>query len=299
MATPLVTPPLLLWTGIAGVMLLAVVAGFAAGLAFAPSWQEWRLKRACRSLKRLYEATFVQIEQSEALCRQLGEFQNEVLAPAQWSRLDDVVRHLQSAWHAVAEKHRPQNVEAAGEPAPFQLEWKREPIDSATGLPDRSALEENLQQLLTMSTASRQVSGVLLVSLDKGDQLQRRFGADVAHRLEARLATVLVKASRDQDLVCRIGPGSFAVLLPCVSPLTGARVAETLRHAVRQHRFRAQEAGPEIMVTASFGFSACLPGDPPTLVLDRAGAALAKSQSCGRNQLHVHDAYHHTVCRIA
>jgi GGDEF domain-containing protein len=95
-----------------------------------------------------------------------------------------------------------------------------------------------------------------------------------------------------------MGPGAFAVLLPSVAPLAGARVAEALRSAVRQHRFRANETGPEIVVTASFGYAACLPGDPPSLVLDRAGAALAKSQACGRNQLHAHDGLHQALCRV-
>jgi diguanylate cyclase (GGDEF)-like protein len=291
-----------LWCGAAALLLCAIVAGFVAGVLCAPALQEWMRRRAARSLKKLYEVTFTQLERSEMLCRQLGAFSDDALTAAQWTRLDDLAQQLHVAWRSVADKYCPQRPQekTASESSPneFTVEWKRSSVDPATQLPDRAALEENLDHLLAASTASSRPSGVLLVALDKGDQLRKRFGVDVATLLEARLATVLIKAARNEDLVCRVGHDSFAVLLPCVSPLAGARVAESLRSAVRQHRFRATETGSEIVVTASFGYTACLPGDPLPLVFDRAGAALAKSQTCGRNQLHVHDAYHQTVCRV-
>lgn len=296
-----VVAPEWLWVGAAAVLFSAIVAGFVAGVICAPALQDWMLHRAARSIQRLYNATLAQMERSERLCRQLGEASGEAISPPQWSRLDDLAQRFQEAWKSAVERHAPpKDAASAAEAAPsgFTMEWKRTTVDAVTQLPDRASLDENLAALLSSSTAASHPSGLLLVALDKGDQLRRRFGSEVAHVLEAKLATVLIKAARDLDLVCRVGPDTFAVLLPSVSPLAGARVAEALRSAVRQHRFRASETGPEVVVTASFGYTACLPGDPPTLVLDRAGAALAKSQTCGRNQLHVHDAYHQTLCRV-
>jgi diguanylate cyclase (GGDEF)-like protein len=293
------TSPWLLWTAGCVVLLVAISASFLAGVAFAPAWHAWRIRRACRSLRRLYEVTFGQLESSERLCRQLGSFNGEALAPEQWSRLEDLSRQLQDAFHTITEKHRPgQLPDTPGTAsAEFTVEWKRGTSD-ATQIPDRAALDENLQLMLTAAETSHRPSGVLLVGFDKGDQLRQRFGADVISALEARLSTVLIKSARDQDLVCRAGPDAYAVLLPSVSPMAGARVAEKMRTAVREHRFHIGETGPEVVVTASFGYAACLPGDAASLVLDRAGAALTKSQSCGRNQLHVHDAYHSTLCRV-
>ena len=75
-------------------------------------------------------------------------------------------------------------------------------------------------------------------------------------------------------------------------------MAETVRAAVREHSFHIDASGPEVLLTASFGYAVCLPDEPPTLVLDRAGDALQKSQSVGRNQLHVHDATNRVLSRL-
>jgi diguanylate cyclase (GGDEF)-like protein len=288
-----------LWAGGAALLLLAILAGFVAGVICAPALQHWSLRRTSRSLARLHEATCAQLERTEQICRQWSRLSHAALSAPQWSRLDELAQRLHAAWEAIGEQHRPRELAAMGaDSEPFALEWLRGSVDPVTQLPDRAALEENLQHLLATSTTHRYPSGLLLATLDKGDQLRRRFGAEAAATLEAKLATVLIKAARNEDLVCRVGLDAFAVLLPSVSPLAGARIAETLRSAVRQHRFHVSDAGPEVVVTASFGYAACLPGDPASLVLDRAGAALTKSQACGRNQLHVQDAEQSGVCRV-
>jgi diguanylate cyclase (GGDEF)-like protein len=293
--------PTVVWLAGSGVLLLAVTGGFLAGVSCAPLLQEWMLRRACRSFRRLYEATAQQMEQCERLCRQLATWSGPPLTTADWSRLDRLTRQLHDACNSLRAAHAA-TVPAADTAAPplpsVPPEWKRTPLDPATQVPDRTTLEDNLQRLLSASAAGQQPCGVLLVSIDKVEQLHRRFGSETVQALECRLATVLIKAARNEDLVCQAGPHTFAVLMPAVSPLVGARLAERLRSAVREHRFRGHDGGPEIVVTASFGFAVCSPGDPASLVLDRAGTALAKSRACGRNQLHLHDGTHPALCRV-
>lgn len=282
-----------------GWLLLTVAAGFIAGVRCAPAIQEWMLRRASRSVQRLYAATASELERCERLCRQLADWTGTPPGLDEWSHIEELVRQLQEICYKVrtAQNLAPK-IEIDTSPAPKVLEWKRQPCDPSTQVPDRSTLEENLKRLLAISKANQQPAGVLLVSVDKADHLHRRFGAEVAQALECRLAAVLIKAARHEDLVCQAGPHTFAVLMPAVSPLEGARLAERLRSAVREHRYRSVEFGVEALVTASFGFAACLPGDPHTLVLDRANAALIKSRHCGRNQLHMHDGLQPMLCRV-
>ncbi|HET6422135.1 MAG TPA: diguanylate cyclase, partial [Planctomycetaceae bacterium] len=180
---------------------------------------------------------------------------------------------------------------------PFRVEWQPLTQENSTE-PDRTHFDSNLTRLLEATAANAQPSGLLLVRVDKSDQLHKRFGSSVVERLQQRVAEVVRHAARPEDLVCRLTSDNFAVLMPSVSPLAGIRAAEAIRSAVRQHPFRLDESGPELIVTASFGYGVCLPGDSNTLTIDRAGEALAKSQTVGRNQLHVHDAAQRQVTRV-
>ena len=100
---------------------------------------------------------------------------------------------------------------------------------------------------------------------------------------------VVLRAARDADSVCHYNGSTFGVLMPNVDDSTGRKLAEAIRQTVRQYHFRLDESGPEVLVTASFGYTTCLPDDNHDLALNRAGNALAKSERRGRNQLHVHD----------
>ena len=68
----------------------------------------------------------------------------------------------------------------------------------------------------------------------------------------------------------------------------GESYRKRVRNVVRVHNFRIHDGGPEVLVTASFGFTACPPHDSAEAALGRAGDAVAQSTRRGRNQLHVY-----------
>lgn len=169
-------------------------------------------------------------------------------------------------------------------PLPSELIWQRTPVDQASGLPDAEAFHANFQLLLNGLNGSSMVAGLLLVQMDKAAQLAGRIGAADVESLQQKLGSLVVRGSREQDLVCRLEPDLFALLLPDVAE-DGAQLAEQLRLMVRQHHFRQASNGSEVLVTASFGYTDCLAGDDGELLLDAARSAMSKSQRAGRNQL--------------
>jgi hypothetical protein len=44
-----------------------------------------------------------------------------------------------------------------------------------------------------------------------------------------------------------------------------------------------------VILNSHFGYTDCLPHENEDLILNRAGNALARSQSRGKNQMHAHD----------
>lgn len=295
-------PQSFIWFALGGLLLVGTVSGFVAGLMSAPWLQEWALRRAARRVQTLHQIMLDELARVERMCKLLNVAAGGKLSTSAWEQLETARHRFQDAWRQTADRHAPTEAVEETAPArpvakPFRVEWKAAAQES-TRHADRAHFDENLACLLEATTTHAQSSGLLLVRVDKSDQLQKRFGASVVERLEQRVGEVVQHAARSEDLVCRIAPDFFGVLMPAVSPLAGARLAEAVRSAVRQHPFRLDESGPELIVTASFGYGVCLPGEPASLPMDRAGEALVKSQSVGRNQLHVHDATHRKLNRV-
>ncbi len=289
--------------GLIGLVVTATIAGFVAGLTCAPWLQEWALRRAARRVQTLHELMVTELARIERMCRLLNEAAGGRLSTAAWERLEQAKHRFQDAWRLTAEHHAPREEPVDLPPPrptvkPFRVEWVRDANPESNRAVNRPGFDENLVLMLEATTSQAQPSGLLLVRVDKSDQLQRRFGNTVVERLQQRVGDVVQQAARSDDLVCRLAADWFAVLMPSLSPMAGARVAEAVRSAVRQHPFRLDETGPELIVTASFGYAVCLPGEPGSLPMDRASEALSKSQTMGRNQLHVHDATQRSLSRV-
>ncbi len=288
--------------GLAGLILVATIAGFCAGVWFAPWLQERAARRSARRVQRLTALVLGELERAARMGQFLGASTTSPLEPGHWQRLEQVRQQFGDLWQQLASRQStPVSVAATViEPRPVKavLEWNRTPIEPLTHLPDKAAFDANLKQMLQTATVLGQTCGLMLIRMDKADQLIMRYGPTAAAALQERVADVIVQSARDSDLVCRVSADLFGVLMPGVSPLEGVRIAETFRAAVRDHSFRFEDDGPAVLVTASFGYAACLPTDPPNLVVDRAAEALDKSQSTGRNQLHLHDGTNRVLSHI-
>jgi len=171
----------------------------------------------------------------------------------------------------------------------LELNWDLSPESETTGLPNRTAFDENLRKMLDVGEQQDAQSGLLLIKIEKFTQLIRRLGKD-AQILQWKMARVLCRSLRESDVVCQFNDDAFAVLLPGVSDKLGSQLAQAIRDSIRFHRFRVSESDDEILLTASFGLTFCRPLEPVDLLLNRAGDALAKSMRRGRNRLTIQEA---------
>lgn len=295
-------PTTLIWCGAIVVVLFAAVAGFIAGLISAPWFQEWAVRRASAHAQKMYALVIAELERAQRMCAELAAASGCVLSPDQWQRLDRVRQDFQKSFSEIS---RACGIDAkpAGPGAnqararDFSVEWVKTPADPLSGLPNHQAFEQNLSLMLAQGNEAQLESGLLLIRMDKADGLRRRLGSDAVEKLLARLVSVIVRSARDQDLVCRLAGDTLALLCPALPPLAGGKFADKIREAVRNYHFRVEDNGPEILVTASFGYANVAPGDTADLVRDRAGDGLARSQALGRNQLHIHDGQRRALCR--
>ncbi|MAG92652.1 MAG: hypothetical protein CMJ48_02710 [Planctomycetaceae bacterium] len=292
------------WILAAVVLFVTAGLGFVAGVYYARTSPDTVLKRASRETGRLHQLILETLDAAQKACAVLESSTSMVLSHTQTAdlegrqgRLSETLTGLierQHAFKEVADESatKPGKKTAKrkrNEAAVAQLEWTREPQHEATSLPDRSAFEQNLEALLEASAEAESSAGLLMIRMDRFEQLADRFDRESAEKLFSRLSVVVERAMSDEDLLCQYSESTLAVVLRTSSTEDGKRISERIRNCIRHHKFRVDATGPEVFVTASLGYTTCFPGDHFDVVLTRAGDAMAQSQQRGRNQLHIFD----------
>jgi diguanylate cyclase (GGDEF)-like protein len=158
--------------------------------------------------------------------------------------------------------------------------------DALTGLLNRRAFEESLDEEVSRSRRLGEPFSVLMLDADHFKEINDRDGHAAGDRALQHLGTLLAAHMRDIDRVGRYGGEEFVVLLPRTA-LAEARVtAERLREKVQGLPPRWQERA--LPVTVSIGVSQWRgPEDDVASLLARADAALYQSKEAGRNRVAV------------
>jgi diguanylate cyclase (GGDEF)-like protein len=286
----------LFWIWAGSTLLSATTLGFLAGVAYANRATARGLRKASLTLSSLYALVLDSLENSRKIVSLLENFPKLALSKEQIDQLDskrgcllDAVGRIIGTQRESPSKQPEPQPPSRPKKKPFKIAWQCSSLDGPTNVPDRAAFDVNLPLMLDATTRADQSSGLLLVRIDRMDQLKSRFGIAGADAFVKELVALLSQSSREHDLVCRMSPDSFAVLFPSVDSESGRRLAQAVRNVVRVHNFRIYEGGPEVLVTASFGFTICPAHDSAESAIGRVGDALAQSMRKGRNQLHVYE----------
>lgn len=154
--------------------------------------------------------------------------------------------------------------------------------DSLTGLPNRMALRQRLEQV--MATARREDTGVavMLVDLDRFKSINDTLGHMVGDQLLIEVAQRLKNAVRENDVVARLGGDEFIVVVTnIIAPEAVSGVAGKIQAAVSQPY--AIE-GHQLHTTPSVGISLFpADGDNAETLIRHADAAMYEAKSEGRN----------------
>ena len=124
-------------------------------------------------------------------------------------------------------------------------------IDSLTGMLNRKALMNRVDELGQQSEVTRQPVGMIFGDLDRFKDVNDSQGHAAGDAALIDVAYLLRKRLRAFDLAYRVGGEEFLILLPGADTPTCARIAEELRATVA-----SEPVGEGTMLTISFGVSA-------------------------------------------
>lgn len=151
--------------------------------------------------------------------------------------------------------------------------------DPLTGVSNRRALDETLNNLFAMKSRYQSTFSIIIVDIDHFKQVNDRQGHMYGDNVLREVAHHLDNCVRETDLTARFGGEEFVLVLP-QTDLSGACIlADRVRHLISE----------QMKVTISGGVAMVVEGDTPGSLLARADSALYTAKSAGRNRIYRHN----------
>jgi len=244
-------------------------------------------------------------ELNEQLREHVGDLQNSVQEAADLDGLKNVLESRLEGLLGTMDKHQQQRDQREQEVASrlqslasrvatmeqeavsfrAHLEEQRQKalIDTLTGLPNRAAWNERLDQEIDQLQKSRSSLLLGILDLDHFKRINDGYGHLAGDKVLKIVATQLKKRLRAADFMARFGGEEFVVLLPHTQMADGLALLERLRQAVEECPFHFK--GEPVTITVSMGITTFRPGERSDLVLKRADQALYRAKDLGRNRI--------------
>ncbi len=157
-------------------------------------------------------------------------------------------------------------------------------VDGLTGVYVRRHFLERYDEELKRSKRHRFNLSFFMVDIDNFKRYNDKYGHPAGDVALHEVAEILKNSIRKVDLVCRYGGEEFALILPQTDKEGALQVAERIRWAADNHRFRVYDRMTR--VTVSIGV-ATFPEDAKKMdeLTDRADEAMYRAKQKGRNRV--------------
>jgi len=159
--------------------------------------------------------------------------------------------------------------------------------DGLTGLSNRKALTDRLDQLLEEQTQNSNPLSVLMLDIDHFKKFNDTYGHLIGDEVIRRVASTLMQYTDEDSMAARYGGEEFTLIMPNVAIEHALDVARAIHAAVANLvlvRRKTKERLPGI--TISVGAASMKQGEGRDDLLERADQALYMAKNNGRNQIY-------------
>ncbi|WP_455823034.1 diguanylate cyclase [Pseudomonas graminis] len=194
-------------------------------------------------------------------------------------REHEVAERLKSLAERVANMEQ----EAQGYREHLEVQRQKALIDPLTGLPNRAAWSERLDQEVNLWHQRGNNLSLAMLDLDHFKRINDGYGHLAGDKVLKIIASVLRKRLRPNDFIARFGGEEFVLVMPDSSLADALAAGDVLRSAIEACPFHFK--GEPVTITVSMGVAQFQPGERSDLALKRADAALYRAKAAGRNQV--------------
>jgi len=158
-------------------------------------------------------------------------------------------------------------------------------VDPLTGLKNERSFAEQLEKDLSFAARHHSEIAIMLVEVDKFNDLFLKIGRKGADSVVQQIAKVLVRSVRKEDGLGRLGLARFAISLPTADAGGATKLAERICQSVSS--FKAKMRGEDLQITISIGLHSPakkIP-DQANMCLQKTEQALQQAMAAGGNQV--------------
>lgn len=161
-------------------------------------------------------------------------------------------------------------------------------VDGLTGILNRRALLNRLEELVADARQSGKSTGVFMFDVDHFKHYNDRNGHGAGDIVLQEMCALVARSIRPEDAFGRVGGEEFVVASPNQTVASTYGLAEKIRRAIEAHDFEHGTAQPEGRLTVSGGV-AVLPGHAREAkeLLEQADRALYRAKESGRNRVEI------------
>lgn len=156
--------------------------------------------------------------------------------------------------------------------------------DELTGLANRRHLLDLCRRELSRSRRHKLAMSIAMLDIDDFARLNREVGALVGDAIITEMAEVVTRNLRTADVLARVGPQKFAVMLPHTDAVQGQAAGERIRAAVEGHAFPNQRVG-DMTVCVGVATYPAGPLESVDELVNAAEACLDRAKGCGGNRV--------------
>jgi two-component system, cell cycle response regulator len=160
-------------------------------------------------------------------------------------------------------------------------------IDPLTGLPNRRALMERLQQEWNRMGRHSQPFSFIMADIDHFKKVNDTFGHLVGDQLLKEIAKVFAGQCRKIDLPARFGGEEFAIIVSDATAENTLNLAERCRKEIEKIAIPVDNDAAR--ATVSFGIAEATGLSRPENLIERADEALYDAKATGRNKVVAYD----------
>ena len=159
--------------------------------------------------------------------------------------------------------------------------------DLLTSLPNRRALEAELEQLVARCRGKGSYFSMLYLDLDKFNRINLQYGHQGGDVVLRQTASVVKQLMRGRDMVARYAGDTFAVILPQTTLHDALPVAERVRSAIEETQFG--HGNSQLHLTARVGVAQAQPEESAADLSHRLEETLGEARKTGGNACYWHD----------
>ncbi len=156
-------------------------------------------------------------------------------------------------------------------------------VDPLTGIRNRSAITDELEQQITRSRRYPQALSVLWMDVDNFKTINDTIGHISADNLLVDITQRIQDTLRTTDTFGRLGGDEFIVILPETGPSDGEQAGQRILSALNELSSHYHSCG--ISVSVSIGLATHIPGESMEALLTRVDAAMYEAKGAGKSRL--------------